>query len=304
MPFRRKKTTRIAPRNRLRKKRKEAFSRTVRRWVELSQRVRRSAREFLEKRRGRALAAAAAGDHAPPSPGTCYFVADLHLFANRSKGLRHFDEILRKASQAQHFVFGGDIFDFRWATMLTTKEAVEEAIRWLAELSRQCPQCQFHFLLGNHDDHHLFVERLAELEQAVPNLSWHRYYVRIGGSVFLHGDIAGRTMDAQMLADSRSRFGNRRKGGRVRDRLYDYAIRGRLHKPFPYLVYPRKIVAKRILAYLEDVQHGPANGVRNVYFGHTHRPLSDYQYGGLTFHNGGAPIKNRRFRILEADVSD
>jgi UDP-2,3-diacylglucosamine hydrolase len=36
------------------------------------------------------------------------------------------------------------------------------------------------------------------------------------------------------------------------------------------------------------------------YFGHTHRSMADYQFGGPTFHNSGAPIKGVKFRILEA----
>jgi hypothetical protein len=74
----------------------------------------------------------------------------------------------------------------------------------------------------------------------------------------------------------------------------------RLHKPFPHLVYTKRIVVRRIFNYLEKIGEGPGHGVRDVYFGHTHRKLSDYRYRGLTFHNCGAPIKGVKFRILEA----
>jgi UDP-2,3-diacylglucosamine hydrolase len=74
----------------------------------------------------------------------------------------------------------------------------------------------------------------------------------------------------------------------------------RLHKPVPHLVYAKRIVVRRILKYLESIEQGPHNGVCNVYFGHTHRRLSNYYYRGLRFHNGGAPIKGVKFRILEA----
>ena len=45
----------------------------------------------------------------------CYFVSDLHLFANRSNAHRYLEEIALAASQAEVFVLGGDIFDFRWS---------------------------------------------------------------------------------------------------------------------------------------------------------------------------------------------
>ena len=125
----------------------------------------------------------------------CYFVSDLHLFANRSNAHRYLEEIARTASRAEAFVLGGDIFDFRWAR-IPTHRAVDRAIGWLLELTSACPQCHFHLVLGNHDYHQSLIDRLVELEKQVRNLSWHRYYVRLGSSVFLHGDVADKQMDA------------------------------------------------------------------------------------------------------------
>jgi len=82
--------------------------------------------------------------------------------------------------------------------------------------------------------------------------------------------------------------------------LYDVVVLTRLHKPVAQLVFSKRIVVRRILKYLESIGEGPSNGVRNVYFGHTHRRMSNYHYRGLAFHNGGAPIKGVEFRILEA----
>jgi len=232
--------------------------------------------------------------------GRCFFVSDLHLFANRSLADRYQEAIVRAASEAKDFVLGGDIFDFRWATHTTTRHALDDADRWLRDLAARCPQCHFHFLLGNHDHHQGLIHRLIELEERLPNLSWHRYYVRLGSSVFLHGDVAERKTDAAMLAASRSRRSNHRRRGPVLRRVYDVVVSAGLHRPVPYVLYRRRTVARRILAYLEDIGQGPRHGVRNVYFGHTHRSMSHYYYRGVTFHNGGAPIKGLRFRIVEA----
>jgi hypothetical protein len=70
----------------------------------------------------------------------------------------------------------------------------------------------------------------------------------------------------------------------------------------PHLVYSKRAVARRILKYLEEIGQGPAAGVQDVYFGHTHKHLKNYPFGGLTFHNGGVAIKGMKFRILEAEV--
>jgi UDP-2,3-diacylglucosamine pyrophosphatase LpxH len=229
----------------------------------------------------------------------CYFVSDLHLFANRSNAHRYLEEIAHAASHAEAFVLGGDIFDFRWSR-IPIHRAVDRAIAWLRELATSCPNCEFHLVLGNHDYHQALIDRLVELEKQVANLSWHHFYVRLGSSVFLHGDVADKTMNAQMLAEAREEWLDHRRRGSFMSALYDVVVMTRLHKPVPHLVYAKRIVVRRILKYLESIGQGPADGVCNVYFGHTHRRLSNYRYRGLTFHNGGAPIKGVKFRIIEA----
>jgi UDP-2,3-diacylglucosamine pyrophosphatase LpxH len=229
----------------------------------------------------------------------CYFVSDLHLFANRSDAHRYLEAITRAALHAEAFVLGGDIFDFRWSSIPILR-AVERAAEWLRELASACPRCEFHLVLGNHDYHQALIDRLAVLEREVSNLSWHRYYVRLGSSVFLHGDVADKTMDARMLAEARDQWLDRRRRGPFMSALYDVVVMTQLHRPVPHLVYAKRIVVRRILKYLESIGQGPHDGVRNVYFGHTHRRLSNYRYRGLAFHNGGAPIKGMKFHIIEA----
>jgi UDP-2,3-diacylglucosamine pyrophosphatase LpxH len=229
----------------------------------------------------------------------CYFVSDLHLFANRSNVHRYLDELAQAAFQADTFVLGGDIFDFRWSRIPILR-AVDRAADWLSELAASCPLCEFHLVLGNHDYHQALIDRLADLEKEVPNLSWHHYYVRLGSSVFLHGDVADKTMDARMLAEAREEWLDERRRGPFMSALYDVVVMTRLHKPVPHLVYAKRIVVRRIWKYLESIGQGPSDGVRNVYFGHTHRRMANYSYRGLIFHNGGAPIKGVKFRIVEA----
>lgn len=229
----------------------------------------------------------------------CYFVSDLHLFANRSEAHRYLEQIEAAAARSQTFVLGGDIFDFRWATLASIDHAVDEAVRWLEELTGDCPSTQFHFLLGNHDYHQGFIDRLGELEQRVTNLAWHRFYYRHGGNMFLHGDVADRKTTAAMLAGQRAQWLHRKKRGPMMSRLYDLVVMTRIHRPIPYVVHRRRTVARRILAYLRGIGQGPEHGVRHVYFGHIHRPMSHYHYGGLVFHNGGAPIKGAKFHIVE-----
>ena len=100
-----------------------------------------------------------------------YWISDLHLFSSRSLGDRHWDAILSAARQAETFVLGGDIFDFCWSTRASDKVSVDEAVTWLDKLISHAPGCRFHFLLGNHDCHRSFIDRLARLEETAPNLT-------------------------------------------------------------------------------------------------------------------------------------
>lgn len=229
----------------------------------------------------------------------CYFVSDLHLFANRSDAHAYLEEIAHAASKADIFVLGGDIFDFRWSRVPILR-AVPMAIRWLRELATACPKCHFHLVLGNHDYHQLLIDQLVELDKEVANLSWHRYYLRLGASVFLHGDVADKTMNAQRLEEARQEWLGGRRRGPFLSALYDVVVMTRLHKPVPHLVFAKRVVVRRILKYLRSVGQGPEDGVRDVYFGHTHKRMSNYEFRGLLFHNGGAPIKGMKFRIIEA----
>jgi UDP-2,3-diacylglucosamine pyrophosphatase LpxH len=234
---------------------------------------------------------------------TCYFVSDLHLFANRSKADRYRDEMLQAAVTADYFVLGGDIFDFAWARTRSHDHTVAKAVSWLDSLISLCPQCEFHFVLGNHDYHQQFMTELAELAIVRSNFFWHRWYVRLGSNLFLHGDVADREdCDPQSLAAARDRWLDAPRRGPFMSRLYDVVVLTRLHKPFPHLVYSKRAVARRILTYLQEIGQGPTSGVRDVYFGHTHRHMSNYQYGGLRLHNGGVAIKGMKFRILRAVV--
>jgi UDP-2,3-diacylglucosamine hydrolase len=111
-------------------------------------------------------------------------------------------------------------------------------------------------------------------------------------------------MTAQMLEQRRAKWTNHRTPGRYQSRAYDLVVKTRAHMLVPRAVYPRRVVARRIISYLEDINQGPDRGVRQVCFGHTHLPVIDYHYGGLCFHNGGAPIgKRAKFRILELDIN-
>ena len=198
------------------------------------------------------------------------FVSDLHLFSHRSRGHLIDEEIIAAARRSRVCVLGGDIFDFKWSAHTSHEASLVAAVEWLCRLIETVPECQFHFVLGNHDD---LPELLAEL----PGLA---------------------TRYANFYWD---RFSHARRH-RLAHGLYGLLVRAHLHRLIPHAVYPPAIVADRLLKYLREVGHGPEEGVRQVCFGHPHRPLLSYHRGGLEFHNGGAPIGRAQYRIIEVQV--
>lgn len=229
----------------------------------------------------------------------CHFVSDLHLFSRRSLAEKH-GRLIHEAVRNSHtFVLGGDIFDFRWSTLGTPEQSVAAAIAWLDRLVRPHPDCQFHFVLGNHDFNHRFLQALDSYSAQADNLQTHHYCLRMGQSVFLHGDAVDHpAMCADRLKVHRRQWLRDEHRSPVRHLLYDWAVKARLHKLTAHVMHPHLRVTQRLGGYLERIGQGATAGVEQVYFGHTHKLMDSFRWGGMAFHNGGAPMAGLPFRIL------
>jgi UDP-2,3-diacylglucosamine pyrophosphatase LpxH len=227
----------------------------------------------------------------------CHFVSDLHLLASRSYGDGLFEPIRKAAALSSDFVLGGDIFDFRWSTLGSSRESVEVASRWLRGLVEEFPDCRFHYVLGNHDYHGAFLDNLDHLSGEVSNFEWDPFCIRIQNAVFLHGDAADGHENALILKRSREKNLDEEPKHPRWHRAYDAIVRTGIHKPAPWIVHPHRRVVRRLMTWLEAEGHGPAAGVKSVYFGHTHHPM-ELEYRGVWFHNGGGAIRGQKCQIL------
>lgn len=236
----------------------------------------------------------------PDPPLTCYVVSDLHLFSQRTLGHKHEAALHATAAQADHFVLAGDIFDFHWSTLDSIQDTVRAADHWLGDLVQSHPACRFHYLLGNHDNHKFFVDRLSALAAHQPNFAWQPYLLRMGSSVFLHGDAASPGMTPEQLPHYRHRWSKARMRTPMQNTVYDMVTKTHLHKAAIRMAAPRRRVARRLLNYLAYMGHDADSGIQDVYFGHTHRAMDDFPYRGVHFHNGGAPMPGLKFQILKA----
>lgn len=234
---------------------------------------------------------------------SAYVVSDLHMFCNRSEWAQHVDDIEEAASKADIFVFNGDTFDFKWSILPTLDATIEAAIKYLRNLAEKHENCQFHINLGNHDHVMPFVWQLRELAYEKPNLTWHQYFFRVGSTVFLHGDVAQRRMTHRQLERFRAQWGKRHKPrGNFQNRIYDAAIQANAHVAVSKVVYPARQTIERLDAYLLDVGLTAEQGVKRVYFGHTHVSIEGITFNGITYHNGGAPMPGMEFNLLRAIV--
>jgi UDP-2,3-diacylglucosamine hydrolase len=234
----------------------------------------------------------------------CYFLSDLHLFSKRSRADVYAEVIHATARQAHTIVLGGDIFDFKWSTLPSLEASIAKSIQWLTDLIEPHSECEFHYLLGNHDCHPRFVSELDHLSFAQSQLSWHRHLLRLGDCMFLHGDIADGDLDHHELDCRRARCDDIPPPGRMSHVLYDVVIKSRLHRVAVHMIKRRKTILRRLSRYLKQIGHGPDTGVRHVYFGHIHRNVDGVEYDGMRFHNGGASIRGLPFRIIRAEFNN
>jgi hypothetical protein len=158
-------------------------------------------------------------------------------------------------------------------------------------------------VLGNHDCLTTFTDLLAQFDSTQPRLTCHPHYVRLGDTLFLHGDVAMRKMDAASLEAYRAFWHDHKRKGQLMNLAWDAAFLLNLHRGIHRLAFPPRFAVERIRYYIDSIGEGPASGVKSVYFGHTHMALSGYLHEGVQFFNGGAALQGLEFRILQTRIS-
>lgn len=234
------------------------------------------------------------------------FLSDLHLFSRRSSAPDMESKIQQLVKRCDTLVLGGDIFDFRWSTQLSVGHAIDDSIQWLQRLIDANTECKFHYLLGNHDCHPDFVQSLQRLSESASQLSWHRHFLRIDDSVFLHGDIVDTPIrqgqSYHEVLDARRLEGELRKPPtKLSHALYDAAVQARVHRLVVQIAKRKEVVLSRLTKYLRSQSFDAQNGINRVYFGHTHRKLISVPYAGMQFYNPGAAIKGLPFEMLKVE---
>ncbi len=219
------------------------------------------------------------------------FLSDLHLFSRRSIGQRLWDQNRISILAAKSIVLGGDIFDIRWSQLGGIVETLNAAADWLEKAIALNPSASWVYLLGNHDCHPRLQSLLSSLSDKHSNFVWSPDIWRIGSNVFLHGDILDGMRHVGGLERYRERFHDETPKGLLSNLMYSAVLRTGLHGVVPRARHPRQQTCQRLLQYLGRHNHDLLEGTRNIFFGHTHVPMSGYRFDRFQFHNTGSGIR-------------
>lgn len=199
-------------------------------------------------------------------------------------------------------ILGGDIFDFKWSTRASLEHSISDSVDWLETLIQRNPRCMFYYVLGNHDAHPQFVSALDRLAFQQPRLAWYPYYLRLNDCVFLHGDVVDCEPNEFSIDEKRRRGDAKPRPRKTKHWMYAAVVQARLHRVAVHFVARPSIVLKKLSIYLASQGMSAQSGIKDVYFGHTHRNVDGIHYQGVTYHNGGASIKGLPFRIVETKL--
>ncbi len=231
----------------------------------------------------------------PPARG--YVTSDLHIFGCNSLYEALLPIFYQQATRHPNIVLNGDTFDFKRAPFKSSLETSKHAVAWLYDLCQRASGSSIFFILGNHDCHETFVKALQAASSALPNLRMAREQLRIGTCLFLHGDAIDLADEMPEITHVRSCYSQVEPHWSARA-CAELITRLGLNK-FEYLRHSPTRVAQKILKYLRATQPNSLEGVRQIYFGHTHVPIDHFEYDDFIFYNTGSMIRGLRWNPLE-----
>lgn len=240
--------------------------------------------------------------HASTSTRRGLVMSDLHVFARRSRAEALLAPLTPRMREVNWVVLNGDTFDFRWSVHTGSAATVAAADQWLRVLLRSLPGCEVRLLLGNHDCLLEFEAALTSLAEEESRFGWHRYWLRLGPSLFLHGDCANRWMASDDLEQQRGQWQKDMQRGRLAATAYGWADVLGLTSMAHRWHFPRERTIRRVAHHLDQVLPDWCSETTDCYFGHTHLPFNAQEHAGIRFHNTGSAIAHFGFAPQFFDI--
>jgi UDP-2,3-diacylglucosamine pyrophosphatase LpxH len=230
-------------------------------------------------------------------PACGYVTSDLHVFGCSSLYEKLLPIFYEQVTRHPVIVLNGDTFDFKRSRFTSSLETTKHAIAWLQDLSRLASSSSIFYILGNHDCHETFVQALHTALPTLPNVTIVPEHLRLGSCLFIHGDAIDLAQNVADITYVRSKYNKAepRWGAKAFANLVTHMGLNKVE----YLRHSRAVLARRILSYLRITQPSALEGVRQIYFGHTHVPIDHFEYAGIIFYNTGSMIRGLPWRPME-----
>ncbi len=207
-------------------------------------------------------------------------------------------------ADSRFIVLGGDIFDFRWATLGGHQASLTAARRWLGSLLERHQHATVIYVMGNHDSHPDMQSMLDDLAVRHTHLLWRAEHYQIADCLFCHGDILDAGSQSN-LSNYRSRFQHERQASRTAHGLYDAAVAMRLHRTIPKLFHRPRATCTRLHDLLQINASSTTlqpHRVRRVFFGHTHVPIYELLLNDIAYFNPGAALRHMQFAPIQFQI--
>jgi UDP-2,3-diacylglucosamine hydrolase len=236
-----------------------------------------------------------------PSPhGNGYVVSDLHIFGCSSLYERNLPAFYQSVMHHSMIVLNGDTFDYKRSIYRTASETTTRALDWISGLLERAPHATFHYIVGNHDCQSGLLDGIAKLSDSVGRIDLHRSHLRLGTNLFLHGDVLDLTDPGESISELRQRYSTVEPS--LLSKIFAHMVTHLRLNSVEYLRHTPRLDAQRILRHLQSAHDPDLQGIRSIYFGHTHVPVSDFTLDGIKFFNTGSLIRGLRWQPLEFTV--
>ncbi len=230
-----------------------------------------------------------------------YVVSDMHIFGCSSLYERYLPRFYDQVTSHSLTVLNGDTFDFKRSIFKSSQETTRYALEWLGALSHRAAQSKIFYIVGNHDCQQTFLQALAKALPELPNISLITDSLRLGSSLFIHGDVVDLPQDTNNIEQVRQRYDLAEPNSA--DRLFAQLVTHLGLNKIEYLRHPKRRLVERIIKHLRTTQKHGLEGLQDVYFGHTHVPFNNFRYQGIRFHNTGSMIRGLPWRPIEFSIN-
>ncbi len=228
-------------------------------------------------------------------------LSDLHLFRERSRGEEALHQVRDVIRNADFIVLNGDIFDFRWSCFPTIAATEDAAVQWLRKFVEDLFPVTVFYILGNHDCHRGFRQRLANEPNLFNHGRWFSAFLRVGSALFLHGDLPLFRPLKNCLQRSESK--HPRQAGALM-RLWNTGVIYPLFGRLAPLVFPMKWSSRQVVRSV--LRHGERfrHHVKDICFGHIHYPFTDVPVRRVRTHNTGSPLPGFQWQAVTVTTED